>query len=130
MAARGRRRVGSRDRRGGDPLVDLGELAPTICVQRLVAGVDDRGRRKASQERDEHAGNTDGTESRTTTAVVIPLSFPCVAPYAGDGVLYTGCGGYPSRLGEAVRRPLHSTSAGGGDSFPATVFVTTIDQER
>ena len=96
---------------------------PSICSSASTTRAS-TGPPQGSPERDEHAGNTDGTESRNDYRSRDPLSFPCAELYAGVGLLYTGCGEVGcSRLAASGRRQLHSTSAGGGASCPAAVCL-------
>ena len=111
--------------RRGDPLVDPGEPRVRICVEQLVARrASSRGRRRATQSATSTPATQMAPKAATTTAVVIPLSFPCVAPYAGERLLVYGVRRTSrfSSCREGARRPLHSTSAGGGvQSLPRAV---------
>ncbi len=90
------------------------------------------GRLKASQSATSTPATQMAPKAATTTAVVIPLSFPCVAPYAGNGHLVYGVA--------ADSRNVFSLAKAGGVRYtprpqvagfnPCHWFVTTIDQER
>src|SRR6478735_1839279 len=86
-----------------------------------------RGRRRAAQSVTKTPATQMTPQAATTTAVVIS-PFPYAQLYAGRHHLYMGSVGSHSLLARTARSALHSTSAGGGDSFPATGLSRLFDR--